>query len=226
MKMIDLPRARQAADDLEQLLRLLWREHRGRLVQHEDVRVAVERLQDLHPLLLADRDVLDRRPGIDRQPVPVGDLLHPPLRLAHVEHHAVVRWLLREDDVLRHRHHRNEHEVLVHHPHAGLDRGGRRAEPDGLALDQDLALVRVVEAVEDVHQGGLARPVLAQERVYLALTEIEADVVVRDDAREPLGDVAHLEDLGLLGHSRDCMPPRQTRCPTEVECRRPRLPCR
>ena len=58
----------------------------------------------------------------------------------------------------------------------------------------------VVEPVEDVHQRRLARAVLAEQRVHLALEEVEADVVVRDDPREALRDVAHLEDLGALGH--------------------------
>ena len=58
----------------------------------------------------------------------------------------------------------------------------------------DLALVRVVEAVQDVHQRGLAGAVLAEQRVHLAAAEIEVDVVVREDAREALGDPLELED--------------------------------
>ena len=76
----------------------------------------------------------------------------------------------------------------------------RRAEPDRLALDQDLALVRVVQPVEDVHQRRLAGAVLAEQRVHLAFAEVEADVVVRDDARKALRDVAHLEDGPLVAH--------------------------
>ena len=93
--------------------------------------------------------------------------------------------------------------MLVHHPHARVDRGARGAEPHLLALDQDLALVGVVEPVEDVHQRRLPRAVLAEERMDLAFDEIEADVVVRDDPGEALRDVPHLEDQGSLGHPRD-----------------------
>ena len=39
----------------------------------------------------------------------------------------------REHDVLGHRHHRDQHEVLVHHPDAGVDRRPRRAELNRLA---------------------------------------------------------------------------------------------
>ena len=58
----------------------------------------------------------------------------------------------------------------------------RRRHLDDLAVDDDLALVGVVEAVEDVHQRRLAGAVLAEQRVHLAAAEIEVDVVVRDDA--------------------------------------------
>ena len=51
----------------------------------------------------------------------------------------------------------------------------------GLAVDQDLALVRAVEPVEDVHERRLAGAVLAEERVHLAAAEVEVDVVVRED---------------------------------------------
>ena len=61
MKMIDMPSATERSEDLEELARLLRRQDGGRLVEDEDVGVAVERLQDLDALLLADRDVLDAR---------------------------------------------------------------------------------------------------------------------------------------------------------------------
>ncbi len=54
MKMIDLPSRLERAQDREQLVRLLRRQHGRRLVEDEDVGAAVERLQDLDALLLAD----------------------------------------------------------------------------------------------------------------------------------------------------------------------------
>ena len=129
-----------------------------------------------------------------------------------------MRRLGGEHDVLRHRHHRDEHEVLMHHPDAGVDRGLRRAELHRLAGDHDLALVRVVEPVEDVHQGRLAGTVLAEERVDLALAQVEVDVVVGHGAREALGDVAHLEHgAGRVGHR--CGILRLWSAPVGAECR-------
>ena len=68
-----------------------------------------------------------------------------------------------------------------------------------LAVEQDLAGVGRVEPVEDVHQRRLARAVLAEQRVHLAATKVEVDVVVRENAWEPLGDRAQLEERGV-GH--------------------------
>ena len=49
------------AQGSEERLGLLWREHRGRLVHDQNPGVAIERLQDLDPLLLADRELPDLR---------------------------------------------------------------------------------------------------------------------------------------------------------------------
>ena len=68
------------------------------------------------------------------------------------------------------------------------------ANVTGLPPSTDLAGVGLVEPVEDVHQRRLARAVLAEQRVHLAATELEVDVVVGDDAGERLRDPAHLED--------------------------------
>ena len=194
------PLVGQGAEDLEQLARLLGRQHRGRLVEDEDVRLAVERLEDLDALLLPDGDVLDERIRVDREAERPGELLHPGSRRPVVEQDPVPARLDPEDDVLRHRHHRDEHEVLVHHPDAVLDRVLRRVEGDVLAANPDLTLVGPVEAVEDVHQRRLAGPVLSEEGVHLTSAEIEVDVVVREDPGKALGDPLQLEDDRLVDH--------------------------
>ena len=71
MKMTDMPSLLERAQDLEQLPRLLRRQHRRRLVEDQDVGAAVERLQDLDALLLADGDVLDPGVGVDRELEPL-----------------------------------------------------------------------------------------------------------------------------------------------------------
>ncbi len=62
--------------------------------------------------------------------------------------------------------------------------------------------IRVVEAVEDVHERRLSGAVLAEERVDLATTEVEVDVVVREHPGELLRDPAELENRGFGRHVR------------------------
>ena len=128
----------------------------------------------------------------------------PPSRVV-VEQNARPSRLGGEHDVLGDGHDRDEHEVLVHHPEPRLDRVLGRSEGDGLPADEDLALVGLVEPVQDVHEGRLARAVLAEERVHLAAREVEADVVVGEHAGELLDDPAHLEDGGLAHPPDDSM---------------------
>ena len=72
MKMIVLFCALEHAQHLEQLVGLGGRQHRGRLVEHQDFRAAHQRLEDLDPLLQADRQFADDRVGIDLEPVFLG----------------------------------------------------------------------------------------------------------------------------------------------------------
>ena len=51
----------QLAQVGEQLVDLLRHEHRRRLVEDEDAGAAVEHLEDLDPLPVADAEVLDQR---------------------------------------------------------------------------------------------------------------------------------------------------------------------
>ncbi len=176
---------------LEQRARLLRRQHGGRLVEDQDARLAVERLQDLDPLLLADRELPDPGARIDGHAVALAELGDPLLDRARVEAEGaadVAR--VAEHDVLGDGERLHEPEVLVHHPDPRVDPVARGVEGDGLAVDLELALVGAVEAREDVRERALAGAVLAEQRVHLALERLEVDVVVRDDAGEALRDPA------------------------------------
>ncbi|GAA0402473.1 hypothetical protein GCM10009541_51970 [Micromonospora gifhornensis] len=90
--------------------------------------------------------------------------------------------------------------MLVHHADAGRDGVGRPTQLQRLAVDQDLALVGLVEPIEHVHQGRLASTVLAEQGVNLSRLHRQVDVVVGDQITEPLGDAAQFESQrNLLG---------------------------
>jgi hypothetical protein len=73
-------------------------------------------------------------------------------------------------------------------------------EGDRLAVDADLALVRALHAVQDLHERGLARAVLTDDGMDVTLGHAQVDVAVGHDAGEPLGDP--LEFHGWLGDGR------------------------
>ena len=166
---------REAAQDGEDLLGLLRRQHGGRLVEDEDARLAVERLEDLDALLLADRQAADLGVGVDLEAELLGRAPDPPAGLVPVEEDGVRHRLLAEHDVLGDGQDRDEHEVLVDHADPARDGIGRTEDVDRLAVEQDLALVGHRQPVEDVHQRGLAGAVLAEQRVDLARPEVEID---------------------------------------------------
>ena len=176
----------------EQLVDLLRDQHRGRLVQDEDAGAAVEHLEDLDALPVADAELLDQPVGLHAQPVRVGDLLDPAGGGAGVEPAEGAR-LRAEHHVLQDGQVVGQHEVLVDHADAGGDRLGRGVEADLPPVDGDGALVRLLHAVEDLHQGRLAGAVLPDDGVHRAGPHDDLDVGVGHHAGEALGYAAQLD---------------------------------
>src|SRR5690349_13664405 len=81
----------------------------------------------------------------------------------------------------------------MHHADLGPDRVPGRVDGDGIVVEQDLALVRLDEPVEHVHQRGLARAVLPQQSADLARLDDQVDLIVGDQAPEALRDTAQLK---------------------------------
>ena len=151
------------------------------------MRVACQRLQDLDPLLLADRQLPDLGRRADLQAVALAErrdlLVH---RL--VAHAAAAT----EHDVLGDRERGHQVEVLVHHADPLRQRVARRVHHGALAPEVDRAGVGVVDAGEHVRQRRLAGAVLPEQGVHLAGGDVEVDGVVGDDtARELLRDLPH-----------------------------------
>ena len=214
-----MPLRSKPAQDSEDLLRLLGGEDGGGLVEDEDAGIAVERLEDLDPLLLTDGQSVDPGVGIEVE----AELLAERLDLATgrllVDEDRIRHRLLAEDDVLGDGQHRDEHEVLVDHADPASDGVSGTEDVDGLAVDEDRPCVRHGEPIQDVHQGGLAGPVLTEQGVDLARTQVEIDRVVGEDAWIPLGDPAHLKHGGDLGHccpsGHCCIRPESENGPTQ-----------
>ena len=83
--------------------------------------------------------------------------------------------------------------MLVDHADAVPDGVLRVADGRFRAVDQDLSLVGMVQAVEHLHQRRLARAILPQQSVDLAGFDIEVDFVGRQDAGKALDDADHIQ---------------------------------
>ena len=129
------------------------------------------------------------------QPILVGERDQPFVDGPAVFQQGGAGRRLAQHDVLGHGERLDQHEVLVDHaearrrsrrPRSGMRpvcrAGGSRLRPAD------------VQAVQHVHQGGLARAVLAQKRVDLTGQEVEIHAGVGEHAREALDDAAHLDD--------------------------------
>src|SRR5207248_1049906 len=160
-------------------------------------------------LPLAAREVLDRLPDRGHADLQIGELprslaAHAPLveRAQHVPERAAPPQLAAEEDVRGDVERGGDGEVLVH----GLDPDAagveRRAEADVLAVDEDLALVRLERARERLDQRRLAGPVVADDGDDLAGVEVEIGARERDDLAAALDEPARLEDRRRSAHAR------------------------
>ena len=107
-----LPVISHGAQDPEQLIRLLRRQHRCRLIQDQDVRAAVEDLDDLHRLLLGNGHVIDLFLRIDLKSVRVTNLFDPGGGGIQIQ---LALFPQAQHDVLGSRHHINKFKMLMDH---------------------------------------------------------------------------------------------------------------
>ena len=102
---------------LEERVDLLGHENSGGLIEDEDVGAAVQHLQDLDTLLVANTQIRDQRVGIDVETVPFAEVPNPGSCLVCVERQLRSR-LLAEHDVFPDREVDRQHEGLEHHADA------------------------------------------------------------------------------------------------------------
>ena len=148
--------------DRHQLVRFLRGQHRRRLIENEDLRLARQGLDDLHALLGAHRQILNEGVGIQVEAETRRDLAHRLAGALAADDSGRTGRLKAQCDRLGDREDGDEHEVLVHHADARRDRVARPLERHGLAVNEDLPLVRGVHPVQDVHERGLTRAILSQ----------------------------------------------------------------
>ena len=73
----------------------------------------------------------------------------------------------------------------------------------GLAVQEHLARVLLLEAAEDLDQRRLAGAVVAEQAEHLALAQVQVDVAQRGHRAEALGDVLDAQDVVRSRHRPD-----------------------
>src|SRR2546425_10041573 len=124
-----------------------------------------------------------------------------------------------DHDVLQHRHARKEREVLEGTADAERRHAMGAGAHDGLALEEQVALIGRVEPAHAVEQRGLAGAVGTDEADDLPVGHVEGDAVQRHDASESHGDVTNGEER--CGCERPHCPPGLVRSgieTSEVSC--------
>ena len=179
---------RELLEHHKEFFHRLGREHRGRFVQDEQLRVGEQRADDFHPLHLAHAQGVDRALGVDVQAILRGFLANAAGHLIQAQ--ALVQT---EPDVLGHRDGVKQIEMLEHHADAQSARLFGVAHMGHLAIKCNLASVGLDGAVNDLHQRGLARAVFAQHGVGLAGQDCERHVAVGDDAGIGFGNTGELK---------------------------------
>src|ERR1700730_11586637 len=132
---------REVSQKYEDLLSLTRSEHCGGLIKDQDLRIAVEHLEDLDPLLLPHRQGFDLGVRVELKPELPSKVSDVTARLPLVEKDRIRHGLRPEDDVLGHGQDRDEHEVLVHHLDAASYRVGRPGDANRRPVDKDLAFI-------------------------------------------------------------------------------------
>ena len=186
----------QIGDDAEQARGLAGGQAGGRLVHDHQAGVQRQRLGDLHQLALGEGKVghRRRRPEIGAQAGEEGlHLLMQHAGVDQLQRPAEAR-LAPDEDVGGDVEVVEQVEFLMHEGDAGL--GGildGQGGPLG-AVDPDGARARRDHAAEDLHEGGFAGAVLADQADDLTRRDRQADAGQGDDPGIGLADVLKLEE--------------------------------
>ena len=103
-----------------------------------------------------------------------------------------------KDDVLENREALDQFEVLVYHSDAQVIGIVRVVDLYLLAVLFDHAFFSLVQAEQDGHEGRFTGTVFAKQGVYLALSQLQSDVVICYDAGKPFGDVHHFYGIRCI----------------------------
>ncbi|MPM72491.1 hypothetical protein SDC9_119467 [bioreactor metagenome] len=185
-----MPFLTQAPENDEQTLHLLWRKDGGRFIQNNKPGVAVEYFHDLHPLLLAYREGTHQCSRVYGEVVAFAQGADAAIEFLRIDERIPFAFKP-EGNVLAYGKGGHQRKVLVHHP--DLQRNGILGTLDAYRFPVKFNTARIclIDAVKNVHQGGLTRPVLSKQGMNLPLFQGEIHLFIGHLAKELLVDFGH-----------------------------------
>ncbi len=194
--------AAQAADHLEQPTRVGIGQGSGRLVHDDEPCVLRQRLGDLDPLPVGDRE--PAHGDIDIEVVAVERIQQRPRARPHrrpIHRVPAGAGRMADIDVLRNAELGKQQQLLVDGRDAVSGGFVRRGEADGRACDPHLPGIRRDHAGDDLDQRGFAGAVFAEQGVDLAGADIEADLLQHRHRAEGFGDARQLHEPAHAGRA-------------------------
>src|SRR6266567_1107098 len=175
--------ATQQPNALKQCVRIMIGQWRGGLIHDDQAALEGDRPRDLYKLALRQAKLCNRLPCVELASQLLQDTASPRVHLAYV-YEPESSGVAPQENILRHAQLRHERQFLVHKADAQRLRITRSIEPNGPVVPKDFSRIRPHHATDDVHERGLARAILAHERMHLGPPQIKVDVVEYPDTTE------------------------------------------
>ena len=207
------PGIAQFADDRKQLLHLAEGKRSGRLVQNQNLRLAVQRFQDLDLLAFRRSQVRHDRVRLEHEAVTVdhiiGFAVHRP-GIEHLDEPAADQPFDAEKNIFRHGQVRRKIRLLVDHRNSCPDRCGRRRKRDSRSAQQNFAGIGRINSGQNFGQRRLPGAVFAAQGMDRAGTNGKRHVAQRFDRAEALRNMLHFKTVHDIRHFTTPMPPVRT----------------
>ncbi|CAK7023950.1 MAG: hypothetical protein DELT_03327 [Desulfovibrio sp.] len=171
------PALLQLFDFFKQPFHLFGGDCRGRLVHDDDIRVEGYRFQDFNHLDIRNIQAAQLRIRRVGKPFLLKELHRFFAYRLPVDRALALHGPMPEADVFLESKVRHKRQFLVDHGDSKIPRMQRIADFDLLAIHENIALVFLVNSIDDFHQGGFPRPVFAAQYVGRTAAELEAHIV-------------------------------------------------
>ena len=159
------------AHDMHQFVNFLRGQHCRRLIENQDLIVAVKHFQDFRPLLHPDCDIFDLGIQIHVETVLLGKFGNA-LSCLFGGQETGFTGFCPKNDVVKYGKHLNQFEMLMHHADAERRRIVRGTDIHAFSVFIDLSLLRLIKPEEYAHQRRLTCPVLSEEGMDLTALQL------------------------------------------------------